>query len=71
MHPLVYREDEILREHDYATPHVAAGYRLHGGFDHHGRDLSPRSAVRPDIRQACLALEASQEEAADPAPASP
>jgi hypothetical protein len=52
MSQLVYREHEILREHDYAAPHLAAGYRLHGGFDQEGRYLSPRSAIRPDAVRA-------------------
>jgi hypothetical protein len=48
---LVYSEEELLREHDYAAPHVAAGCRLHGGFDADGRYLSPRSLVRaPAVR---------------------
>jgi hypothetical protein len=52
MRQLVYSEAEILREHDYAAPHLAAGYRLHGGFDGEGRYLSPRSAVRPEAVRA-------------------
>jgi hypothetical protein len=52
MPQLVYHEAEILQEHDYAAPHLAAGYRLHGGFDAEGRYLSPRSAVRPDAVRA-------------------
>ncbi len=44
---LVYGEEELLREHVYAAPHVVAGYRLHGGFGADGRYLSPRSALRP------------------------
>jgi hypothetical protein len=43
----VYSEEDLLREPAYAAPHVAAGYRLHGGFDAQGRYLSPRSALRP------------------------
>ena len=52
MPQLVYHEAEILQEHDYAAPHLAAGYRLHGGLDGEGRYLSPRSAVRPDAVRA-------------------
>ena len=52
MPQLVYPDAEILQEHDYAAPHLAAGYRLHGGFDGEGRYLSPRSAVRPDAVRA-------------------
>jgi hypothetical protein len=47
MSQLVYSEAELLQEHDYAAPHVAAGYRLHGGLDDQGRYVSPRSRVRP------------------------
>jgi hypothetical protein len=47
----VYSEEELLREHAYAEPHVAAGFRLHGGFDGEGRYLSPRTLVRgPAVR---------------------
>ncbi|MEN8182412.1 MAG: hypothetical protein ABFS46_07735, partial [Myxococcota bacterium] len=52
MPQLVYSEAELLREHDYAAPHLAAGYRLHGGFGANGRYLSPRSATRPDAVRA-------------------
>jgi hypothetical protein len=49
---LVYTEEELLREHDYAAPHMVAGYRLHGGFDAGGRYCSPRTAVRWDAVRA-------------------
>jgi hypothetical protein len=43
---LVYAEEELLRSHDVARPHLAAGRRLHGGFDAAGRYLPPRLLVR-------------------------
>jgi hypothetical protein len=39
---LVYSEAELVRSHDYATPQVEAGHRLHGGFDHSGTYIPPR-----------------------------
>jgi hypothetical protein len=48
MQKLVYRREELLREHDYVRPHFEAGRRLHGGFDAGGRYLSPRTALRPE-----------------------
>jgi hypothetical protein len=44
---LVYSEEELLREPEYAAPYVVAGQRIHGGLDAEGRYLSPRTAVRP------------------------
>jgi len=41
-----FTKEEILAEHDYATPQVEAGQRLHGGFDAEGRYISPRTLVR-------------------------
>jgi hypothetical protein len=38
--------DELLRSHDFAREHVAAGRRLHGGFDEEGRYMPPRLLVR-------------------------
>ncbi|MFQ5696696.1 MAG: hypothetical protein ACE5IL_00225 [Myxococcota bacterium] len=46
MSQLVYSREELLRSHDYATEHRAAGRRLHGGFDAEGRYVPPRSLVR-------------------------
>ena len=46
MTQLVYSEAELLAEHPYARPQVEAGHRLHGGFDGHGRYVSPRTLVR-------------------------
>ena len=37
MSQLVYSEEELMRSHAYAKPHVEAGHRLHGGFDEAGR----------------------------------
>lgn len=39
---LVYAEEELLRSHAWARPHVEAGRRLHGGFDAEGRYVPPR-----------------------------
>ena len=47
----VYTADEILADHLYASPHIEAGYRLHGGFDANGKYISPRTLNRwPAIR---------------------
>ena len=46
MAKLRYTEEELLREDDYAQPHVVGGRRLHGGFDAAGRYVSPRMAQR-------------------------
>jgi hypothetical protein len=35
-----------LRSHDYASSHVIAGNKLHGGFDADGRYIPPRALVR-------------------------
>jgi hypothetical protein len=43
---LVYEEADLLRDHDYASPHVVEGRRLHGGFMADGRYQPPRAAVR-------------------------
>jgi hypothetical protein len=43
---LVYTREEIMADHAYATPHVEAGYRLHGGFDAKGTYVSPRTLHR-------------------------
>jgi hypothetical protein len=43
---LVYSEQEIMSDHDYARPHQAMGHRLHGGFDAGGRYIPPRTLVR-------------------------
>ncbi len=43
---LRFSEEELLRSHDYARPHVVGGRRLHGGFDDAGRYVPPRILVR-------------------------
>lgn len=43
---LSYTAEELLRSHDYARAHTAAGQRLHGGFDAEGRYLPPRTLFR-------------------------
>ena len=48
MAKLVYTKEELEAEHDYATPHVACGLKLHGGFDADGNYLSPRTRHRWD-----------------------
>ena len=44
----VFTEEQILSEHDYARPHVEAGYRLHGGFDANDSYISPRTLGRAE-----------------------
>ncbi len=46
MAQLVYTEQEIMSDHDYAKKHELAGHRLHGGFDAEGNYISPRTLVR-------------------------
>ena len=46
MATLSYSKEEILADHAYAKPQVEAGYRLHGGFDEHGKYISPRTLHR-------------------------
>lgn len=45
---------ELEAEHDYATPHVECGLKLHGGFDEHGNYLSPRTRHRWDAVNAWM-----------------
>ncbi len=48
---LAYSREELLANHEFARPHVEAGYRLHGGFDENGTYISPRTLNRwPAIR---------------------
>lgn len=55
---LRYSRDQLMASHAYARPHVAAGYRLHGGFDAHGAYVSPRVLHRwPAVRAWVAALE--------------
>ena len=42
----IFTEAELLSDHDYATPHVIDGQRLHGGFDANAEYVPPRSKVR-------------------------
>ena len=46
MMKLEYTQQEIEAEHDYATPHVECGLKLHGGFDDAGQYISPRTQYR-------------------------
>lgn len=46
MSRLVYTEEELLRDHDYAEPHIVMGQRLHGGFLADGTYQPPRALVR-------------------------
>ena len=55
---LRYSRDELMQSHPYATPHDAAGRRLHGGFMEGGAYVSPRTLVRwPAVRAWGEALE--------------
>lgn len=46
MAKVVYTIDEIEAEHDYATPHIECGVKLHGGFAEDGTYISPRTRNR-------------------------
>jgi hypothetical protein len=46
MTQLVFTRDEIMSEHDYASPFVVEGQRIHGGLDAGGRYVSPRTLGR-------------------------
>lgn len=43
---LVYTEDELMSEHDFARPHIVSGHRMHGGFMANGSYQPPRALVR-------------------------
>jgi hypothetical protein len=43
---LIYTESELLASHDFATPQIESGHRLHGGFDAAGLYVSPRMLHR-------------------------
>jgi len=43
---LQFDRDALMSEHAYAAPQIEAGRRLHGGFDHEGRYISPRMKGR-------------------------
>ena len=46
MAKLSYTRDELMSDHDYSTPHVVSGTRLHGGFLANGSYQPPRALVR-------------------------
>ncbi|MBW2240727.1 MAG: hypothetical protein JRH01_01975 [Deltaproteobacteria bacterium] len=46
MTTLRFSEDELMRSHDYASPQVENGQRLHGGFDTNGTYIPPRFVRR-------------------------
>ncbi len=46
MTKLVFSEEELMQSVDYASPHIEAGQRLHGGFDEAGNYLCPRMKNR-------------------------
>ncbi|HZX56745.1 MAG TPA: hypothetical protein VFE86_18810 [Ilumatobacteraceae bacterium] len=46
MPQLTYTQDELMREHEYARPHIVGGRRMHGGFLADGRYQPPRALVR-------------------------
>jgi hypothetical protein len=48
----MYSEADLLREHDYARPHIVAGHRIHGGFLADGTYQPPRALVREPALQA-------------------
>ncbi|MBL6689786.1 MAG: hypothetical protein ISP91_05290 [Pseudomonadales bacterium] len=48
MSKLVYTKEELEAEHDYATPHIECGLKLHGGFDLEGHYITPRTKHRWD-----------------------
>ncbi len=43
---LVYTQEELLASHPHAAFHMAAGHKLHGGFDSAGNYTPPRSLHR-------------------------
>ncbi|MCB1691433.1 MAG: hypothetical protein KDI19_01645 [Pseudomonadales bacterium] len=48
MTKLAFTKEELEAEHDYATPHIECGLKLHGGFDEAGNYLTPRTRHRWD-----------------------
>lgn len=46
MAQLSFTTEELMRDHDYAAPHVVAGRRMHGGFLADGTYQPPRALVR-------------------------
>lgn len=51
---LEYTKAELEAEHDYATPHIECGLKLHGGFDDKGNYISPRTKFRWDAINAWI-----------------
>mgnify|MGYP005846513475 CR=1 FL=1 len=60
MGKVAYSREALLADDDFARPHAAAGYRLHGGFDAAGRYVSPRVRHRWPAVRAWQAQLASQ-----------
>lgn len=59
MEKRVWSRDELLAEHSFAAPHIAAGRTLHGGLDEKGAYISPRTLHRTTaLRNWQAALEA-------------
>ena len=48
MSKLNYTKEEIESDHDYETPHIECGVKLHGGFAADGTYISPRTKYRWD-----------------------
>ena len=48
MTKLIYTEEELFRNHDYARPHEINGQTLHGGFDAEGNYVPPRARDREE-----------------------
>jgi hypothetical protein len=55
MAQLVYTRDELLRDHEFAAPHIVDGRRMHGGFMADGRYQPPRALVREPALEAWTA----------------
>jgi hypothetical protein len=52
MAKLVYSREELLASHPFAVSQMAAGYKLHGGYDEAGNYTPPRSLHRIPAIQA-------------------
>ncbi len=46
MNKLIWNQNELMAEHQYARPHREVGMELHGGFDEKGNYISPRTKYR-------------------------